>query len=277
MASSAAKLVRSGTVFPLNWRIDYPDPPLLGRAQLRHVTKDLGPGTDDYYDNFYPQASSQWDALKHVGHPQFGYYNGLPLENPSELGVSQLGVDRWAARGIVGRFVLVDIARHRASTGQPLPQDEGIAITVEELDETLEQQNVHLSAGDILLLRFGWISWYERLGRARRELLGSLDMFSAPGLSPRERSAEWLWDHDVAAVAADNPALEVMPFDKASIGGFLHYRLIALLGFAVGELFALDALAEACAATQTYEGLLASAPLNMPGGAGSPANALAIL
>jgi kynurenine formamidase len=264
-------------VFPLNWRIDYPDPPLLGRARLRHVTKDLGPGTDDYYDNFYPQASSQWDALRHVGHPQFGYYNGLPLENPSELGVPQLGVDRWAARGIVGRFVLVDIARHRAATGQPLPQDEGIAITVEELDETLEQQNVHLSAGDILLLRFGWISWYERLGRARRELLGGLDMFSAPGLSPCERSAEWLWDHDVAAVAADNPALEVMPFDNASIGGFLHYRLIALLGFAVGELFALDALAEACAATQTYEGLVASAPLNMPGGAGSPANALAIL
>ncbi len=67
-----------------------------------------------------------------------------------------------------------------------------------------------------------------------------------------------------------------MPFDRSSVEGFLHYRLVAFLGLAVGELFMLEALAEDCAATRVYEGLFVSAPLNMPGGAGSTANAIAI-
>jgi hypothetical protein len=44
-----------------------PEPPLLGRGAPRHVIKDLDPGTDDSFDNFYPQASSQRDALRPVG------------------------------------------------------------------------------------------------------------------------------------------------------------------------------------------------------------------
>src|ERR1035437_10453684 len=48
----AAALVRWGSVFPLNWSLTMPDPPLLGRGAIKHVLKDLGPGTDDYYDNF---------------------------------------------------------------------------------------------------------------------------------------------------------------------------------------------------------------------------------
>jgi kynurenine formamidase len=101
-------------------------------------------------------------------------------------------------------------------------------------------------------------------------------MFSAPGLSPNERTAEWLWDHHVVAVASDTPALEAMPFDKDSVDRFLHYRLVTFLGLAVGELFALDTLAADCATTGVRDGLFVAAPLNMPGGAGSPANAIAI-
>ena len=52
--------------------------------------------------------------------------------------------------------------------------------------------------------------------------------------------------------------------------------MIPLLGLAVGEMFVLDALAEACAADGIYEGLFCAAPLNKVGGSGSPANALAI-
>jgi hypothetical protein len=68
-----------------------------------------------------------------------------------------------------------------------------------------------------------------------------------------------------------------MPFDMSRADGFLHYRLIPLLGMAVGELFALDALAEHCARTGVYEGLLVAAPIQKVGGVGSPANAVALL
>jgi hypothetical protein len=56
----------------------------------------------------------------------------------------------------------------------------------------------------------------------------------------------------------------------------LHYRLIALLGMPLGELFYLERLAADCADNGIYEGLFTSAPLNLLGGSGSPANALAV-
>jgi hypothetical protein len=42
---------------------------------VRHhvVTTALG-NLDDWLDDFFPQASSQWDALAHVGDPGFGRY-----------------------------------------------------------------------------------------------------------------------------------------------------------------------------------------------------------
>lgn len=272
----AATLVRWGNVFPLDWRMDLPSPPLLGRRPARRVEKDLDPGTDDYYDDFYPQASSQWDALRHVGHPVHGYYNGLPLDDPRDPGASHLGIEQWASRGIVGRWVLLDVDRHRARRGVPLHQHERVVVDVDELDEIVAAQRLALEHGDILLLRFGWISWYEQLDRAARESLAREMLFPAPGLAAEERTAEWLWDHGVVAVAADTPALEAMPFDKSTLDGFLHYRLVVFLGMALGELFALDALAEDCAADGVFEGLFVSSPMNYPGGSGSPANALAI-
>ena len=80
----------------------------------------------------------------------------------------------------------------------------------------------------------------------------------------------------MAAVAADNPALEAMPFSRESVDGWLHYRLIPMLGIAVGELWQLDPLADDCARDGVWEGMLTSAPLRVPGGIGSPANALAL-
>lgn len=77
---AAAKLVRKGAVFPLNLRIDEPNPPLFGRGDVKHTLIDLGGGVarDDYLDNFYPQASSQWDGLRHIRHPRDGFYGGVP-------------------------------------------------------------------------------------------------------------------------------------------------------------------------------------------------------
>jgi len=53
-------------------------------------------------------------------------------------------------------------------------------------------------------------------------------------------------------------------------------RLIAQFGLALGELWWLADLAADCAQDGRYEAFFAAAPLNVPGGIGSPANALAI-
>jgi len=85
----------------------------------------------------------------------------------------------------------------------------------------------------------------------------------------------FLWDLRIAAVAADNPALEASrPGSGPDLD--LHVALIARLGMALGELWDLDALALDCDADRCYEMFLTSAPLNLSGGAGSPPNALAV-
>jgi len=273
---AASALVRRGSVFSLNWSLQQPDPPMFGRLPLRHRLIQFSNGMDDAYDDFYPQGSSQWDSLAHIGHPEYGFYGGRRLANVSKGADNPLGIEQWARRGIAGRFVLVDVARRRARLGRPLDHAVGEPIEPDELEATMADQGVELRGGDILLIRFGWIEWYEQLDRPGRQRVADLGHTPTPGLSQREAMAEWLWDRRVAAVVGDNPGVEMYPADPDDLDRFLHYRLLTLLGFAIGELFFLDGLAADCAADGVFEGLFTAAPLNLSGGVGSPANALAL-
>src|ERR1700691_6692074 len=77
----AAASIRTGKVFALNLSINIPEPPLFTREKHKH-TVTIFPGAefvlDDYLNNFYPQASSQWDALAHVKQPTHRAYNCIP-------------------------------------------------------------------------------------------------------------------------------------------------------------------------------------------------------
>jgi hypothetical protein len=97
---------------------------------------------------------------------------------------------------------------------------------------------------------------------------------ACPGLDPSQATAAWVWDQHIAAMAADNVALEALPVEAAV--GFQHRRLIALQGMPIGEVWDLDELAQDCAQDGVYEFMLVSAPLYLPGGVGSPPNAYAI-
>jgi hypothetical protein len=128
-------------------------------------------------------------------------------------------------------------------------------------------------------VRTGWTDKYLTLDPAeRRELADGMQEvtgYAAAGLAGSEAMARFLWDSGVAAVACDNPAVEVVPSDPSD--GFLHGRLIAGLGMAIGELFSFGALAAACARERRHEFLFVSVPLNVTGAIGSPGNAVAVL
>ena len=96
----------------------------------------------------------------------------------------------------------------------------------------------------------------------------------SPGLQPTDSFARFFWDNRIAAVACDNVAVERWPVDPQV--GFLHIQLIAHLGMALGEMWDLDALADDCAEDGVHECMVVSAPLNIRGGVGSPANALVL-
>ena len=102
---------------------------------------------------------------------------------------------------------------------------------------------------------------------------------TAPGIEHSEAVCEYLWNSHAAAIASDTFGVEAFPADRSPEAhpfGFLHNMLIGQFGMALGELWWLSDLAGDCAADGIYEMFLVSAPLNAPGGIGSPANAVAI-
>jgi kynurenine formamidase len=268
---AAAGLVRDGTVLALSLSLDELDPPLFGRERARHEIFAADRNTlDDRIDAFYPQGSSQWDGLRHVRAREFGFFGGL--DDDFEGGAGGLGIEHWARRGIVGRGVLLDVVEHRRRLGDAYDPLGAEPIEADELRAILDSHDLQTRQGDVLCVRTGWIDAYRRLDvDARKAMAGDV---RASGLAGSEDMARLLWDSGAIAVAADNPTLEVAPGDPAV--GSLHRRLIPLLGFVIGELLDLDALAALCARDSRWEFMFVAAPLNLPGGVGSPANAVAI-
>jgi hypothetical protein len=284
-ALTAMREARRGAVFSLNWRIDLPQPALFGRPDLRHETKKStsSPSLNDVLHDWNTQSSSQWDGFRHVSRYGYQNYNGLPAD--------EHGVGYWADRGLAGGAVLLDVARWRASVGRPLRPGHPDPITGEDLLATIEAQGTEVRTGDVLMIRTGWIEWYQTLTAEQRAAAAPVSAIVNPGLAPVEETARVLWNLHPAGVVADNPGFELWPpgalMDPELAAAvradpnrrhemMLHVRLLPMLGLPIGELWYLDNLAEDCAADGVYRVFLTSAPLNLPRGAASPANALAV-
>jgi hypothetical protein len=272
--AAAARLAQQGLVFALNWELELPDPPLFNREALRHTIKRRGHNVfDDVYDNFNTQSSTQWDGLLHHGHRPSGFYNGATEEQMMVAGGARNGIEHWARRGIAGRGVLIDFPRFAAAHGMAFAPGARHGISASQLQAAANWQGLSFQTGDILLLRTGWIEWYNSLNKERRIQLAQPGAMQAAGLEQSEESLSFLWDHQFAAVASDNPSFEAYP---SAAGESMHGTIIGLWGMPIGELFVLDALATDCAADRRYEFFFTSAPLNKLGGVASPPNALAI-
>ena len=279
----AVRLVRKGTVFPLDAAIWAFDPPLdKSRERARHrVLEGRGAAgvehLDDVLDDYFPQVSSQWDSLAHIVAEPDRFYNGATVEDI--LSGRRNTIDHWRHRGIVSRGVLLDVRRSagRESGGLVDTSHGSVALSVDDLETARRQAGVEYSTGCIIAVRTGFVSWYaQQAPEVQHALRESLQ---APGLEHTEEMARYLWDSGAAAVVSDTFAVEVWPPDWASTSwdwGFLHRALIGRLGIPLGELWDLEALADDCDADGVCEFLIASAPLHLPGGIGSPANALAV-
>lgn len=267
--AAAAALVSSGEVFSLNASLFYPSPHPASAVSRRrpptHVVHRSERARDDLWDGLFTQYSTQWDGFLHVRDIEHGcFYNGNTDESR--------GIEAWAERGIAGRGVLLDVDRWLSAQGRPLDWRSDAVVSVEDLRGCAADQGVEVSTGTILLVRTGWESGFTAASHAERSALAT-PSFRCPGIDPSEAMITWLWDSGVVAVAADNFTLEPFPFHQP----WLHSALLNRLGIPIGEFWHLDELAAACNAAGRYEFLLTSAPLNGPGSAGTPANALAIL
>lgn len=284
---NALKSVETGQVINLNLPLDAFDPPLIAHRGIPHH-EIFGLNEfhrDDRIDNLFLQASTQLDSLRHFAHPDKGFYNGV-LGEKLNTGNLDLGIQHVANKGVVGRGLLIDLEASFQANGIPLDYHSGQAFTVQDLEAALNLQGSKVLPGDILMIHTGWLKAIRTPGYERGAVLYS------PGLLPDESIAEWLWDKQVSIAASDNLALEVWPSRKdalptraekngelelSSHTGMLHRILIPLLGLTIGELWDLGALAEICKERKRFDCLITAEPLNLSGGVGSPANALAII
>lgn len=270
----AAAEVRTGERIGLALPPGLPDPPLYGRDRAEHTIFAMNRNSwDDRLDTFYLQAGTQWDGFRHMRFREHGFYGGV-TGDPPDLG-ERLGVHHWARQGVLGRGVLLDAGRWLAEREPGWSALATRSISAAELTAIAADQGVELRPGDILCVRTGWATEYQALDDAGRAAIATAEGRPAfTGLSAGEDLAELVWDRRVAALACDNPAVEVSPGDPAV--GSLHRRLLALLGVPLGELFDFDALAAACAADGRWSFLFVSVPLAVEGGVGSPANPVAV-
>ena len=288
---AAAGEVRQGAAFSLDLPSTAISPSLAPtrRPIEHHIFERTPVHRDEWLDRFYTQYGSQIDGLRHIGHPEHGFYNGADARR-FVAGDELLSIHHLASLPIVGRAVLLDVDRYLRAQGRPIDHATSWAVTARDLEDTRAAQDTTIQPGDIVLIRFGWLHWY--LGEATPEVRADLsNTLIHPGLAQSHDILAWLWNHRVSFVAGDNFALERWPaaadspfFTRAEReegvrdphSGIMHRAIIGLLGMPIGELWNLDALATACAADDRWTFLLTVAPLTVVGGVGSPANAIAL-
>ncbi|KAH7141878.1 putative cyclase-domain-containing protein [Dactylonectria macrodidyma] len=271
----AKEEIQSGVSVSLNWPLERIEDPGHNRNKIVHRFLDLKPNLIGHDDEICinTQTSSQWDGLRHWAHQESGkYYNGLTHEEIS--GSNRNLRNEWLKRGgVIGRGVLLDYASWAKKRGVTYSAASKHCISHEDLENIAKEEGVELRVGDILMVRTGWIQWYNESSPEQR-VDGCKTHHNYVGVEGTAESIRWLWDHHFSALVGDNMAFEAWP---APAGPYrIHDTALALWGTPLGELWDLEELAEQCKRHNRWSFFVTSCPLNVSGGVASPPNALAI-
>jgi kynurenine formamidase len=274
--------VKSGKVFACGLPIGNAegDPVWPGRTgAIRLMTQDRShyvagkkdplPGGLEYADDMitaFLQGSSQFDAL---GHTWYGdqLYNGFPAET-TVGGMARCGVDKLAKRGVVGRGVLIDMARHRGKDAL----DTGETFGVEDLEAAAAKQGVTIEQHDNLCIRTGWLNVFFEQGADA--FYG--EQFVEPGLTYTPELVRWFQDREIASLSTDTIANEVTVHRESGIALPLHAALMRNLGILFSEIIWFEDVAADCAEDGQWTFLYAAAPIHIIGGTGAPVNPILI-
>ncbi|MFP3899252.1 MAG: cyclase family protein [Acidimicrobiia bacterium] len=231
------------------------------------------------------QYSTQWDSLAHVG-AEFdadgdgvdeavyynGYRAGVDLEGPTADGrcvAHHLGLEHMAVHGVQGRGVLVDLEAHLGR--------EWRAVDLATLQAIMDADGVVVEPGDVLLLHTGFATQLVEWGGAP----DPRTVFTTGSYLDAHDQAllEWIADSGIAALAADNYAVEgLLGKDRdPARHSFLpiHHLCLFKLGVPLGELWYLRDLAAWLREHGRSRFLLTAPPLRLPGIVGSPVTPIA--
>jgi kynurenine formamidase len=283
----AAAEIRTGRTFCLSLPLDYPGGnvvfPFRHPPERRVVDRMGSPAQDapfsrsgagasgvvnDDIVTLWTQYSTQWDALGHVGshfdangdgEAEVVYYNGC-YPGPD--------VDGMATLGLQGRGVMIDL--HRAYG------DAKIAVDHTMLQDVMREQQVVVEPGDVLALRTGWTKLIADMrGAPDADVVHN----SSAGLEGRDpQLLQWIADSGIAAIVADNLAVEAFPPKRVAPGEPflpLHELCLFKLGINLGEMWYLTELADWLRDNERTRFFLTAPPLRLRGHVGSPVTPIA--
>lgn len=280
-ALRGAAAVKQGKSFTLQVRMGDPDgdPVWPGRQQAKrmnvmdkgHYNCGKGPEFAGHYEFaddvmfMYLQGSTQYDALGHVWYDD-QIWNGYSADTTIG-GLSKASVLPIGERGVVGRGILIDIARYRGK--EVLAPGE--TFTHLDLMAAAEQQGVTIEKRDILVIHTGWIgSFYKK---TREEFYKD---FIEPGLTYSPELVRWFQEMEIPNIVTDTMANEVSVDPVSGVDIPLHNALMRNLGITLTEIAQLDPLAADCAADGQWTFLYTAAPLKVVGGTGAPVNPIVL-
>ncbi|MCW2539988.1 MAG: cyclase family protein [Frankiales bacterium] len=209
------------------------------------------------------QCATQWDSLAHVGYDE-ALYNGVPGSAvTASKGAIKNSFDKVVNR-LITRGVLLDIAGLKGVDRLARSEE----ITADDLDAAAARQGVSIQSGDVVMFRTGW---YQHFTEGNSALyLG----WESAGLGIS--AAAWLHDHEVAAVAGDNFAIECLPAKEEGTSLPVHMVLIRDLGMTLGEMFNFEELAADCNSDGVWEFLFSGIGIKVTASVGSPVTPIAI-
>jgi kynurenine formamidase len=277
------RAVKQGKVFTLGIPVARPqgDPLYPSRSQpLRTMAMDKGfylsgraqpmPGGLEYADDvivMYLQGTTQYDALGHVWCGD-RIYNGYDAKTTIG-GLQKCSIQPIAEHGVVGRGILLDIARLK---GKP-HLDPGEPISLEDLKAAAERQKSPIEKHDILLIHTGWLKVFYDEGVKAFFPDGA---FNEPGLAYSPELVRWFYEMEIPSIGSDTIGSEQTLHAESGTLLPLHIALLSYQGVVFGEIDWLHDLAEDCARDGQYTFLFIGSPLKVVGGAGSPVNPVVI-
>lgn len=200
------------------------------------------------------------DALSHLNY-RGRMYNDHPVEPYISPGLEMLDVMN-CRDGIISRGVLIDVARARGKDWM----DPAEIASKADVERALEEANLELESGDVLVFRTG--------RQARDAALGVPE--PAEGLAGISiECASWFHDAEIAAMISD-VGMDPQPSEVENVRIPWHVVTLAMMGMMIIDNAHLEELAETCARLKRWEFQLLVAPLRVPTGNSSPVNPIAI-
>ncbi len=259
----ATKLIKTGEVIELG-HVLAADMPLLGtrrfdvhtkRTSIDRLSNRRG-GNEELVVSEIGQVGTQLDGFAHQTHEN-SLYNCFKVDDVSTRGgFTKLGIEKVGA--LITRGVLIDIA---AAKGVDM-LDDTYEITVQDLEQTLQKQNMKLQPGDAVIINTGWGKlWAKDNARFVK---------SCPGVGVK--AAEWLVKQDPMIVGSDNWPVGVRPNPDKELSGPDHQIFLVVNGIHLLENMKLDELA----AKRVYEFAFMMQPLKIKGGSGSTVAPIAV-